>query len=110
MMSEKIDWLLLLKQQIFKEQINDIELAQLQPDFYRNINDYRMKIDKTKTEDIDRLLKKILRMRIGKLMLLVDQDDMKKFKNKLADEECEFWERITEAKNVLMKTAIREVI
>ena len=105
--SEQTGWILRLKQQIFKEQINEIELAHLRPNFYHDVNKYRMKADKNEIKIIDRLLKKTIRIRICKIMLLIDQGDMKKFKNKLTDEECSFWEKITEAKDVLMKTAIR---
>lgn len=90
-----------------KEQINDTELAHLQPNFYHDINQYRMKIDKNEIEVIDRLLKKTIRMRVGKIILLIDQGDMKKFKDRLTDEECDFWEKINQAEDVLIKTAIR---
>ena len=106
-MPEKTDWVLSLKQQIIKEQINEIELARLQPNFYRDINKYRTTTDKEEIVNLDKLLKKVLRLRVGKLMLLIDQDDMKKFRDKLTDEECNFWEKITDAKDVLMKTVIR---
>lgn len=107
---ERIDLILLVKQQLVKEQIQHLQLSHLKPDFYRIVNKERIKLTKEELELIDSIVKQIIRLRIGKIILLIDQDSIKNFKDLLADEECLFWERINNAQEELKKTTLHEVI
>lgn len=105
-----MDILTELKQVLVKEQINEVELSHLQLDFYKKINKHRMKIQPSERKEIDLLLRRIRDKRIGKLIMLIDFDDMRKIKEKLTDEECEFWEKITDAQKSLKKRIMWELV
>lgn len=98
-----------LQQVLIKEQIDEVQPSKLEPDFFKKINQYRLDIDLGELKKIDLLLRKIRDIRIGKIIFLIDVKDMRKIKDRLTDEECQFWERITESQNILKTSTLWEV-
>lgn len=91
-MSE-INWITKVKQQLVKENMQgDFSLSHLEPTFYKRLNEFRMKATKEDLDIIDSIVNRIIRIRIGKLLRLIDIEDTKEIHNFLADEEHEFWE------------------
>ncbi|NIP61839.1 MAG: hypothetical protein GWN01_01910 [Nitrosopumilaceae archaeon] len=107
-MSKKLEE---LNQILIKEQINEVSCSKLEPDFYKKTTKYKLNCqDNSEIKQIDKILKRILEIRIGKLLTHIDIVDMRKIKDNLTDEECLFFEKISNAQEILMNSTLPEVL
>lgn len=69
-------------------------LADLPKEFYKNLRDWLLNASDPEREEIEVLIQKLMRMRIGKLIEHGTVCNVRDIASKLADEESEFVEKI----------------
>jgi len=92
------DYLILLKQQLVKERIqNAIVLSHLDEDFYQDLSKWRESASKEQNEEAHSLLLQLTRIRIGKILCYSDTQEVNGIHDRLAKEEKSLYQKIHQA-------------
>jgi DNA replication initiation complex subunit (GINS family) len=97
-MNEEPDYLVLLKQQLVKERIqNAIVLSHIDESFYQDLNKWRVSASKEENEEAHSLLLQLVRARIGKILCFSDVQEVNGIHDRLAKEEKSLYQKIHQA-------------